>query len=209
MRPLGPNELRLGEPLPYSVYDAKGRLLLERGSVIRTPEKLRLVQEEGMVKKDESDAPVSSTKVRLPGRQRLGPVPYDLRVLIVDDITLARDLLAKSLRSLHVHGVSTATNGHEAVKAIDIVRPHVVFMDIDMPVLNGLEALKQIKELSPETYVCLVSGASTLTNVKQALDLGVNGFLVKPYTLRKLQAILDKFQRERGEPNTASRLRAG
>jgi two-component system chemotaxis response regulator CheY len=116
------------------------------------------------------------------------------RVLIADDAISMREWLSVTLRGLNCEIVGTATDGAEAVDRYRESRPDILVMDIDMPVKNGLEALREILAASPEAFVVMVSGLSTFDNVKQAVDLGAKGFVVKPFNLKKLADLLRKYQ---------------
>ncbi len=75
--------------------------------------------------------------------------------------------------------IGEADNGHEAVAKVMQLQPDVVIMDISMPLLNGLEATRQIKEQRPEIKVIILTMHSDEEYVLQSLRLGVEGYLVK------------------------------
>ena len=75
--------------------------------------------------------------------------------------------------------VGEARTGREAVQLVRKLRPEVVLMDIAMPMLNGLEATRQILELSPATKVLILSGHAEDEYVEQALAVGARGYLLK------------------------------
>jgi two-component system, chemotaxis family, chemotaxis protein CheY len=114
-------------------------------------------------------------------------------VLIADDTGPAREVLRALLRRFTNNlGIREARNGAEAFKLWDSLRPRLTFLDIDMPDVDGLEALRQIREVQPDAFVAIVSGCSSAENVKRALGMGANAFVVKPY---KPQRIVDALQR--------------
>ena len=75
-----------------------------------------------------------------------------------------------------------------------------------MPGSDGLSALKEIRGFDPQAYVVIVSGHGSLENVQEALALGVAGFVVKPFSSRRIAEALQKFAQSAGE---ADLVRAG
>ncbi|RDY72137.1 chemotaxis response regulator protein-glutamate methylesterase [Halobacillus trueperi] len=105
-----------------------------------------------------------------------------IRVLIVDDSAFMRRVLTDILKKDHrIHVVGTARNGKDCLKKLDVLRPDVVTMDIEMPVMDGLEALKKIMESSPLPVVMVSSltqeGAES---TMKAMSLGAVDFIQKP-----------------------------
>ena len=125
------------------------------------------------------------------------PVPRGLNILIADDVGDTRKLLNWVLRQLDCGIVEEAHNGEEALMVFETLDPAVVFLDIEMPVMNGIETLKRIKEIRPQAFVVIASGFSSMANVKLALDAGANGFVVKPFSISKVGDILRKYAEER------------
>lgn len=117
-------------------------------------------------------------------------------VLIADDTGHSREILAALLRQF-AHGVKIreARDGGEALSAWRQLKPRVTFLDIDMPGQDGLAVLKAIHEEDPSAFVAMVSGLSSVDNVRKALATGASGFIVKPY---KPQRIIDVLERYRG-----------
>jgi DNA-binding NarL/FixJ family response regulator len=114
-------------------------------------------------------------------------------VLIADDTGPARVVLRALLRRYTANlGIREARTGTEAFKLWDSLRPRITFLDIDMPGVDGLEALSQIRAVQKDAFVAIVSGCSSAANVKHALGMGANAFIVKPY---KPQRIVDALQR--------------
>ncbi len=114
-------------------------------------------------------------------------------VLIADDTGPARVVLRALLRRFTANlGIREARTGAEAFKLWESLRPRLTFLDIDMPNTDGLEALRRIREVQKDAFVAIVSGCSSTDNVKRALSMGANAFIVKPY---KPQRIVDALQR--------------
>ena len=118
-------------------------------------------------------------------------------VLIVDDIPVNIILLKTMLARTNVK-ILTAVNGQEALDIVRSLRPQVVLLDIQMPVMNGLEVLKEIKadpDLK-ETAVIMVSAYTSSEDIEQSMNLGASGFIKKAVImdilLSSVTAELDK-----------------
>jgi two-component system chemotaxis response regulator CheY len=114
------------------------------------------------------------------------------KVLIADNSPSMRMLLESILRDLNYADCLQASNGTEAVAAFQKHRPVLTFLDTDLPELNGLAALSQIRAADAKAFVVMISANASLNNVKQAMEQGVNGFIVKPYSPQKVIEILKK-----------------
>lgn len=119
-------------------------------------------------------------------------------VLIADDNALMRGLLASILREAGIYDVLNAANGLDVVEIYRESRPDIVFMDIQMPDKDGLAALKEIRELNSDAYVVMVSGFGRADNVKNAIDAGAKGFVVKPYKVNRIMGIISRYQATAG-----------
>lgn len=108
-----------------------------------------------------------------------------------------RAMLGAILRRLGCDPIYTATDGIEAILKCMEVNPDIVLMDIDMPGKDGFEALASIQASSPQTFVAMVSAHGTIDYVKRSMELGANGFIVKPYNIAKVSDVLEKFRRDR------------
>jgi two-component system, chemotaxis family, chemotaxis protein CheY len=122
------------------------------------------------------------------------PNPGEMKVLIADDQLAMRELLKTILRTLRIANMDVVGDGIQAVERYRQVCHDMVFLDIDMPELNGFSALSQIKAIEPTAFVVMVSAHSSVENVKKALELGAKGFVVKPYTSIKIADMLKKYR---------------
>ena len=103
-----------------------------------------------------------------------------IKVLLVDDHTVLRDGLRYLLEAAgDIQIIGTAANGQEAVEQAAIRCPDVVMMDISMPVMNGIEATKQISAICENTKVVILSMYHSNDYVQRALDAGAVGYLLK------------------------------
>jgi len=116
-------------------------------------------------------------------------------VVLADDQTLVRDGL-QALLAAHpdIRVVATARNGAEACEAVTLYHPQVVLMDIRMPVMDGIEATKQIKRNHPDTVIIILTTFEDDASIIEAMSNGAAGYLLKDISSDKLvQAIRDGF----------------
>jgi DNA-binding NarL/FixJ family response regulator len=103
-----------------------------------------------------------------------------LRVLLVDDHALVRHGFRRILEDdPEIEVVGEASNGEEAVRLAVKEKPAVIVMDCAMPGMNGLEATRKILEARPESAILMLSMHSEDTLVRQALDAGAQGYILK------------------------------
>ena len=102
-------------------------------------------------------------------------------IVIVDDSAFARKVIRGLLEDEGYTIVSEATNGEEGIEAYKKYRPDVITMDITMPVMNGVEAVKQIFQFDKDAKVIMVTAAGQEKKVIEALQVGVKNFIVKPF----------------------------
>lgn len=103
------------------------------------------------------------------------------RVLIADDSKLMRGILAQILDGAGYTVAAEAKNGLEAVSLFQIIKPDIVTLDITMPGLDGLQALKVIKILDPAARVVMVSSIGQQEIIMEAIRAGAKDFLIKPF----------------------------
>ena len=115
-----------------------------------------------------------------------------VRVLVVDDDASIRLLVKTLLTSMGSEVVGEAVNGLEALTLFDKLTPDLVLLDINMPVMDGISALKEIRARSQKVAVVMLSALSSLDVVQVCLDAGAN------YHLRK-DLPIDQLRREIGE----------
>jgi two-component system response regulator YesN len=116
-----------------------------------------------------------------------------ISILVADDEHLVR----KGIRHLlagqpDYRVVADAANGEEALQKAQELRPNIIILDVKMPIMNGLETLKQLNRLSPGSKTIILSGHNDFTFAQQALKFGANDYLLKPTNLQELMAALEK-----------------
>jgi DNA-binding NarL/FixJ family response regulator len=103
-----------------------------------------------------------------------------MRILIVDDHPITRDGLRTALNLTDdVEVVGEAASGEEAIEAVEDSKPDVIFMDVRMPGMNGIQATKVIRERHPETKVILFTVDESRASISEAIQAGVSGYLLK------------------------------
>lgn len=102
------------------------------------------------------------------------------KVLIAEDSAHMRSILKDLLLRGGYEVVGEADNGAEAVRLYEKLRPDVVTLDITMPEMDGIEALKAIKAAYPDARVVMASSMSQQNKVIEALRAGANDFFIKP-----------------------------
>jgi two-component system, chemotaxis family, chemotaxis protein CheY len=118
------------------------------------------------------------------------------RILLVDDDRLMLTLLIGVLRHEGFHHVEMASSGKDALERFLHHPPEIVFVDIEMPVLDGIQTLKAIKAFGTVAQVVMVTASPTAQYVKAAKEGGAAGFLVKPISPAKVvDAVRDCLER--------------
>lgn len=105
----------------------------------------------------------------------------DIRFLVADDSLVVRRSLMQTVEILGGSVLGEATTGQEAIEMFTRLRPNFVTMDLSMPGVSGLDAIKRILEIEPETNVIVVSGTNHQELREEVFDLGVKIFIVKPF----------------------------
>ena len=103
------------------------------------------------------------------------------KIMIVDDSSLIRKMLRQLLEKNGYAVVGEAVNGEEAVALYDTVKPDLVTMDVTMPVMDGVAALKKIKEAHSDARVIMVTAAGQKDRIMEALKSGAKAFITKPF----------------------------
>lgn len=101
-------------------------------------------------------------------------------IIIVDDHQLVLDGLISMLSSMDdFKMLGSARNGKEGASLVKTLEPDLVLMDIDMPIMNGLEATRKIKESTPKSKVIILTMHNEASLIKKVMDIGADGYLLK------------------------------
>jgi DNA-binding response OmpR family regulator len=111
------------------------------------------------------------------------------RVLVVDDEPSAVELLREFLTA-RGYEVITASDGPEALRTAKEERPHLVLLDIRMPKMDGLEVLRQLRQIDKEVGVIMVTAENEVEIGRKAMELGAFDYIVKPLDLPYLEQSL-------------------
>lgn len=104
------------------------------------------------------------------------------KILVCDDANLTRRTLKNILESNDYQVVGEAVNGKDAVKKYKELMPDVVFMDIVMPEMDGIEAVRQIMSIDSNAIIIMCSSLAQEKKVVTAVKAGARDFIVKPFT---------------------------
>lgn len=115
-----------------------------------------------------------------------------LSVLVVDDSMIMRRNIKKYLSSLGHNIIGEAKNADEALEFCSENRPDLITMDISMPGINGIAALKKIKEINKDFSIIMITSYGKNEMIKSALKEGAQGYILKPVSVEKLSESIQK-----------------
>jgi len=115
-----------------------------------------------------------------------------VNVLIVDDLAFIKIVLRDILEKAGFRVVGEASNGEQAIAMYQDTRPDAVLMDITMPGMDGLTALKKIREIDRGARVIICSALGQQQLIVQAIQLGAKDFIVKPFQPQRVVSSLKK-----------------
>ena len=113
-------------------------------------------------------------------------------ILLVDDSRTSRKILRNILEGAGHTIVDEATDGEQAIEKYIASKPDVITLDITMPVMDGIEALKQIKLVDSEAKVVMVSASSQKDKLIEAVKYGAEDFIAKPFEPSQIVSVLGK-----------------
>jgi DNA-binding NarL/FixJ family response regulator len=114
------------------------------------------------------------------------------KILVVDDSDRFRQFLVLSLRRrAEFQLINEASDGLEAVERAEELKPDLILMDIGLPGVNGIEAWRRIQKVSPNSKILFVSLESSADVVREALDLGAKGYILKADAASELLPAVD------------------
>jgi excisionase family DNA binding protein len=113
------------------------------------------------------------------------------RVLVVDDESAIRDLLSKTL-ALAEYDVDLAPDGRTALERLRIIPYDLLITDLKMPGIDGLTVIREARRLKADIPVIIITGFSTEASAIEAVNLGVSGYLTKPFRVPRVLAVAAK-----------------
>ncbi|HEX3014841.1 MAG TPA: response regulator [Desulfobacteria bacterium] len=117
------------------------------------------------------------------------------KILVVDDQMGVRRLLFEAFKE-DGYDVDMAASGLEAINKVRTSSPKLVLMDMKMPGMNGLEALREIKKINRNLAVIMMTAYGELDVINQALKLGVKTCINKPFDLNELKSLIEQILSE-------------
>ena len=116
-----------------------------------------------------------------------------MRVLIADDVQETRRNTRLMLATIDdVEVVAIGANGRQAVDLAKEHHPDIVFLDINMPEMDGLTAYSEILKIHPDTGCVIISAEKDTTTLRTAMSIGVQEYLIKPFTVEELEVAVDR-----------------
>ncbi|MEM2856611.1 MAG: response regulator [Candidatus Nitrosocaldaceae archaeon] len=116
----------------------------------------------------------------------------NVKILIVDDALFMRAVLKDILVSIGYTKLFEAQDGLVAVEKFKTINPDLVTMDINMPNMNGLQALKAIMNINRKAKVIMVTSVEQRYTVQEALKLGAKDYIVKPFERSMVGMVIDR-----------------
>lgn len=123
-----------------------------------------------------------------------------MRVLIADDVQETRRntrLMLATLDDLEV--VAIASNGRQAVQLAKEHQPDIALLDINMPEMDGLTAYREILKMRPDTGCVIISAEKDPTTLRTAMSIGVQEYLIKPFTVDELESAINRVRERIGQ----------
>src|SRR5699024_6693095 len=121
-----------------------------------------------------------------------------LRILIAEDELIERKAMRKFIENnfTDIIVVGEAVNGRKAIELAETIKPDIIFMDIKMPGINGLEAIEEISGKYPAIKFILVSAYDSFDYAKEAMQFGIKDYILKPAKKEEIVKALLRLQQE-------------
>lgn len=114
------------------------------------------------------------------------------RILIVDDAIFMRSMLKDIFKKNNFEVAGEAENGLEAVKKYKELRPDLTTMDIVMPEMNGIEAVREIMKFDPDAKVLMCSALGQEALVTESIEAGARDFIIKPFSPKMVLEVVNQ-----------------
>jgi len=115
-----------------------------------------------------------------------------LNIMIVEDSKIIVRSLSRTLENMGLNIVGVANNGEDAINMYKDLQPELVTMDITMPIMNGIDALKGIRDWDEQAKVIMITSHGEERLVMDAISLGAKGYILKPITPLKIKQTIQK-----------------
>ena len=120
-----------------------------------------------------------------------------MKILVVDDEPFIGKRFADALKKIDKYDVETALSGEEALRKLQKTKFDLLFTELKMPGIDGLQVLKEGKQMQPAMEMVMMSGYSKVESVVNALKLGASDYIMKPFTREELLAFVKKAEKSR------------
>jgi len=124
-------------------------------------------------------------------------MPKTLKVFVVDDEQVIRDLFARIL-TVKGHEVISVDNGNDALQKVMEQSFDIVFTDIVMPGTDGIATFKALRKLKPNLPIVIMTGYAVENKIEEAMSLGAVDYLYKPFDISEIILILKRLERNKG-----------
>ncbi len=115
-----------------------------------------------------------------------------IKVVLVDDLSFMREAIRNIVKDTGIIILGEAENGADAVSLYKDLDPDIVLMDITMPVMDGLESLKLIRDYDPKARVIMCSALGQQKYIIKAIQLGARDFILKPFNPERIISAITK-----------------
>ncbi len=109
--------------------------------------------------------------------------------MVVEDEGVANELLSSTFKNFFSE-VSSAFNGKEAIEMFERIKPDIVFVDIVMPEMDGIELSRRLREMNPNQIIIVISASNDIQKISESIEIGVNSFIQKPIDTKKIIELL-------------------
>ncbi|HEY9765542.1 MAG TPA: response regulator [Chroococcales cyanobacterium] len=114
------------------------------------------------------------------------------RIMVVDDQMFMRLSLTQLIKEMGWEKVGEASNGKEAIEMYPVLKPDLVLMDITMPLVNGLDALKVLMKYDPQARIVMLTAIGQESEITRAMELGAANYVLKPYKKDELAEVIER-----------------
>ncbi|MCE3232145.1 MAG: response regulator receiver domain protein (CheY-like) [Rickettsiaceae bacterium] len=116
--------------------------------------------------------------------------PRRLTILIIEDNQMFRSLAKEMLSG---NNIIQAEDGHQGMNLYYTYKPDITFLDIGLPDQSGHGVLEKIMQANPQAFVVMLTASNLQKDVEEALKKGAKGYIIKPFSRKKIKDILDQF----------------
>lgn len=119
-----------------------------------------------------------------------------IQVIIADDVLLDRKQLRSILEKIGLDVVSESSNGIHAFNEYRIFKPNLIFLDLHMPMMDGVTCMRRIKEIYSEARVILVGDEDHRRQIFEGLESGADEYIMKPFNVTQIEKVIYKTIKE-------------